>query len=438
MKQESIPEPISAPHVGRAVRRCRICGSGDLIGVLDLGVQAFTGVFPRSDDEAVPYGPLQLVKCSAESGGCGLVQLRHAFEAADMYGDNYGYRSGLNRSMVRHLQHRVMEARRRVDLSPGDVVLDIGSNDATALRCYGDAGYRLVGIDPSAAKFQRHYPKWVECVPDFFSARLFHGRVGDARARIVTSIAMFYDLEDPTAFMRQVHDVLADDGIWVFEQSYLPLMIERNAYDTVCHEHVSYYALRQIKWMADRVGLRLLDVEFNDVNGGSFCVTAARRDSPHRADERKIEAILEDEDRLGYGEQWPYERFRRRVVRHRDELRSLIRGIGARGGLVCGYGASTKGNVVLQYCGFTSDDIPMIAEVNDDKFGCVTPHTRIPIVPESEVRAARPDALLVLPWHFRDGIVAREQAYLAAGGSLLFPLPRIESVAVERELRRAA
>ena len=425
-------------HAGRAIRQCRICGSGDLLDILDLGTQAFTGVFPRAEDEAVPYGPLRLVQCSAASGGCGLVQLRHSFEAADMYGDNYGYRSGLNRSMVRHLQHRVAEARRRVSLSAGDVVLDIGANDATTLRCYGKSGYRLVGIDPSAAKFRHHYPAWVECVPDFFSARLFRERVGDARARIVTSIAMFYDLEDPTDFMRQVHDVLADDGIWVFEQSYLPLMIEQNAYDTVCHEHVSYYALRQIAWMADRAGLRILDVEFNDVNGGSFCVTAARQGSSHAADERRVGSILEEEDRLGYGESWPYDRFRQRVFRHRDELRALVNRINSSGGLVCGYGASTKGNVVLQFCDFTADDIPMIAEVNEEKFGCVTPHTRIPIVPEREVRAARPDHLLVLPWHFRDGIVGREQAYLAAGGSLLFPLPRIESVARAQVLRRAA
>jgi SAM-dependent methyltransferase len=423
---------------GTAIDRCRICGSVNLHDLLDLGTQAFTGLFPRSGSAAVPYGPLQLVKCSEATGGCGLVQLRHSFDGDMMYGETYGYRSGLNASMVRHLAHRVAEARRHVDLTPGDVVVDIGANDATTLRCYGDNGYRLIGIDPSAAKFRSFYPSWVEGVPAFFSADTFREVAGDARARIVTSIAMFYDLHDPTRFMREVHDILAPDGIWVFEQSYLPLMIERNAYDTICHEHVSYYALRQIDWMARKTGLKVIDVELNDVNGGSFCVTVARDDAPFTANDRSVQTLLEHEQRQGYGGTAVYERFRESVDRHRDDLSSLIRRTNAMGKTVCGYGASTKGNVVLQWCGLTSADVPMIAEVNDDKFGCVTPHTRIPIASEREVRARNPDCLLVLPWHFRDSIVQRERAYLDSGGTLLFPLPRIEAVSRGRTVREAA
>jgi len=429
---------MPATALGDVIQGCRICGSADLDDVLDLGTQAFTGLFPRRATDPVPYGPLQLVKCSEAAGGCGLVQLRHSFDGDLMYGDTYGYRSGLNASMVRHLAHRVAEARRHVDLAPGDVVLDIGANDATTLRCYGDNGYRLIGIDPSAAKFRGFYPSWIEGVPEFFSADTFRRVAGTARARIVTSIAMFYDLQDPTQFMREVREILAPDGIWVFEQSYLPLMIERNAYDTVCHEHVSYYALRQIDWMARRTGLKLIAVELNDVNGGSFCVTVSRDDAPFAADDRGVQALLEQERRQGFGGMPVYERFRDHVHRHRDELSALIRRTTAAGRTVCGYGASTKGNVVLQWCGLTSADIPVIAEVNDDKFGCVTPHTRIPIASERDVRERNPDCLLVLPWHFRDSIIAREQAYLENGGTLLFPLPRIEAVHRDRTVREAA
>lgn len=429
---------MTAAIQGSAIDRCRICGSADLHDLLDLGMQAFTGLFPRRASDPVPYGPLQLVKCSEVTGGCGLVQLRHSFDGSLMYGEIYGYRSGLNASMVRHLAHRVAQARRHVDLAPGDVAVDIGSNDATTLRCYGDNGYRLIGIDPAAAKFRGFYPSWVEGVPAFFSADTFREVAGSARARIVTSIAMFYDLEDPTRFMRDVREILAPDGVWVFEQSYLPLMIERNAYDTICHEHVSYYALRQIDWMARRAGLKVLDVELNDINGGSFCVTVCRDDAPFTPDDRQVQTLLEQEERHGYGDTAVYERFRDNVHRHRDDLSSLIRRTNASGKTVYGYGASTKGNVVLQWCGLTAADIPVIAEVNDDKFGCVTPHTHVPIASERDVRARNPDFLLVLPWHFRDSIVTREQGYLDNGGTLLFPLPRIEAVSRGRTVREAA
>jgi len=422
----------------RAITACRICGNEDFQEIVDLGSQALTGVFPRSADEHVPSGPLELIKCREASGGCGLVQLRHSYEPTEMYGENYGYRSGLNRSMVRHLHHRVAEVRRRVSLEAGDVVLDIGSNDSTTLRTYGDNGYRLVGIDPSAGKFRQYYPEWVECVPDFFSADTFRAHLGKGRAKIVTSIAMFYDLEDPTDFMRQVRDVLADDGVWVFEQSYLPLMVERDAYDTICHEHVSYYALRQIDWMARQAGLKILDVELNDINGGSFCVTVAHEGSRHASNDWLVEAIAEREERLGYGGNETFDRFRDRIFSHRDELTALVSSLNASGKRVYGYGASTKGNVLLQFCGFTEQDIPAIAEVNEDKFGCVTPGTRIPIASEAEVKASGPDYLVVLPWHFRENIVSREQAYLDEGGTLLFPLPAVEMVAREAIVRRAA
>lgn len=422
----------------KAINHCRICQHDEFDLVIDLGSQALTGIFPATNDPPVPEGPLELIKCRETSGGCGLVQLRHSYNPAEMYGDTYGYRSGLNQSMVRHLHRRVAEATRRVELAKGDFVLDIGSNDATTLRAYGDRGYRLIGIDPSAAKFRRHYPSWVEGIADFFTADLVRDRVGRQQARIITSIAMFYDLEDPTSFMRQIRDVLADDGIWVFEQSYLPLMIERDAYDTICHEHLSYYALKQIEWMVRRAGLKTLDVEINDINGGSFCVTAAREESRLQANQWLLDTLAAREEHLGYNGQLVYQRFRDRVFGHRDQLTTLVRNLNADGQLVCGYGASTKGNVLLQFCNFTPDDIPVIAEVNEDKFGRLTPGTCIPIASEAEVRSRQPNHLLVLPWHFRENIIERERDYLQGGGSLLFPLPKVESCGQNEAFRRAA
>ena len=410
----------------KAISKCRICGGETFDSVLNLGQQALTGVFPKAEDQHVPVGPLELVKCSEASGGCGLVQLRHSYDPSEMYGDNYGYRSGLNQSMVQHLNRRVQHALSIVSPESGDVILDIGSNDSTTLQAYGDHGFKLLGIDPSAEKFSHHYPSWVQYLPDFFTAENYRSQLGDEKAKIITSISMFYDLEDPTGFMREIHEVLDDDGIWIFEQSYLPLMIERDAYDTICHEHVSYYALRQIEWMAERAGLKVLDVELNEVNGGSFCITAAKSSSSHVVQEEKIQQLRDAEIEKGYGSQTVYVEFKKRAEKHRDELRQVISDITRSGKIVCGYGASTKGNVLLQYCGFTREDIPAIAEVNQDKFGCYTPHTLIPIVSEDDVSAMKPDFMLVLPWHFRDNIISREQGYLDRCGALIFPLPHID------------
>ena len=414
----------------RAIETCRICGNPELDPVLDLGEQCLTGVFPRRRDERVTAGPLELVKCREDAGtdACGLLQLRHTYDLAELYGLNYGYRSGLNAAMVRHLHAKVKDILALVPLAAGDLVIDIGSNDGTLLSAYPEDGPTLVGIDPTGVKFESYYPRHVRLVPDFFSARAVAEAFPGRRAKVVTSIAMFYDLDDPMDFMRQVRDVLADDGVWVFEQSYMPTMLRRTAYDTVCHEHLEYYRLKQIAWMAERVGLRLLDCRFNDVNGGSFSVVAARSEAPYPAADETIAEVLAEEERAGLATPAPYRAFRDRVRDHREALRRKVAEINAAGGKVYAYGASTKGNVVLQFCGFTASDIACVAEVNEDKFGRYTPGTGIPIVPETEARAGRPDYLMVMPWHFRDGIVAKERNYLEAGGKLLFPLPRIEIV----------
>jgi hypothetical protein len=407
---------------------CRICGNTHLVRILHLGEQALTGVFPRDPQEPVVSGPVELVRCAGAHQGCGLVQLRQSYDPGLMYGDNYGYRSGLNQSMVRHLQHRVATALAIANPEPGDLILDIGSNDSTTLRAYPANRYQLVGMDPTGPKFASYYPSHVTLIPDFFDPRAFQERFPGGRARIVTSFAMFYDLESPQAFLRGVAEVLHPEGIWVFEQSYLPSMLSQLAYDTICHEHLEYYALCQIEYMVRRNGLRIVDVELNDTNGGSFCVTVAHEGSHLPTNTRALEAVRQAEEQLDLDSDAIHESFRRRVAQHRDDFRQWVRRETAAGKTIFGYGASTKGNVLLQYCGFTPEDIRAIAEVNEEKFGRCTPQTHIPIRSEAEVRAQHPDYLLVLPWHFRTGIVQREQAYLASGGRLVFPLPQLEVV----------
>lgn len=407
-----------------AIQRCRVSGSQHLVSVLDLGYQQLTGVFPRSRDDAITSGPLELVWCPDS----GLLQLRHSYEPSEMYGENYGYRSGLNQSMVQHLSEKIRYLERLVPLSSGDVVLDIGSNDATTLKAYSDPAIRRVGIDPTGLKFREHYPDTITLVPEFFSADAYLS-VEKRPAKIVTSIAMFYDLESPVDFARQVASVLHDEGVWHFEQSYMPSMLRLNSYDTICHEHIEYYSLGVVERILSLADMRIVDVVMNAVNGGSFAVTAAKASNRSRkANKAVIDWLSEQEQRMGLGTPRPFRDFEERVFRHRDDLTRLVRSLVADGKKVYGYGASTKGNVVLQFCNFTSADIEAIAEVNPDKFGCVTPGTHIPIVSEVEARAAQPDYFLVLPWHFKDGILRREKDFLASGGRMIFPFPEIEIV----------
>lgn len=411
------------------IEGCRACGNQDLISILDLGNQALTGVFPRTRDEADLVAPLELVVCSP--AGCGLVQLRHDTDLTVMYGERYGYRSSIRPFMVNHLQGKVDAALALVDVHEGDVVLDIGSNDGTLLLGYPDIGLRLVGCDPSAEKFRTWYPENSELIVDFFSAERFREHLGGRKARIITSIAMFYDLPDPIAFMRDVRDVLADDGIWMIEHSYLPSMLDATCYDNICHEHLEFYALRQLEFMAGQAGLTVLSAERTDVYGGSLCSVLAKDTTTRRVDEAGLAALRAGESAARLDSLAPFVAFRERVQRHRVQIREFLDDSRTEGKLTLGYGASTKGNVVLQYCGVTEDDLPCIGEVSAEKHGCFTPGTKIPIVSEEVAKTQRPDQLLVLPWMYRDGFIEREQDYLVRGGRLVFPLPEFEILGVE-------
>jgi len=387
-------------------------------------------VFPRGLHATLSKGPLELVACAAleNEEACGLVQLRQSYELSEMYGENYGYRSSLNASMVKHLKSKVHQLIERHPLQSGDLVLDIGSNDGTLLSFYPDKNVTVVGIDPTGKKFASYYREHIALIPDFFSADLFRKKFGSQKARIVTSISMFYDLESPLSFMKDVASILDSDGVWHFEMSYMPSMVRTMGYDTICHEHLEYYSLHQIKWMTDRCDLKILDVAFNEINGGSFAVTVARRSSSHAEASVQIEQQLREEEAQGLSNVAQHRAFEDAVQTHKKELLSLLQTLKAKKRTVLGYGASTKGNVLLQHCGISKDLLPAIAEVNKDKFGCFTPGTNIPIISEAEAHAMNPDYFLVLPWHFRDNIVERESAFLQRGGKMIFPLPQIEII----------
>lgn len=406
------------------IQKCRESGSTDLIKVLSLGIQTLTGVFPKNSSEKVTSGPIELV-WAPESG---LLQLAHTYNAAEMYGENYGYRSGLNQSMIDHLTQKIRWLERYVQLQGGDTVVDIGSNDATTLKAYTIKGLDRLGIDPTGQKFKDHYSDGVDLISDFFSSSVYKNN-RKQRAKVITSIAMFYDLDEPVKFAKEVKEILAHDGVWHFEQSYMPSMLRTNSYDTICHEHLEYYSLQAISRIMSKAGLKITDVIMNDINGGSFAVSATHKESKKYPENRPvIDWLIEQEVRMGLNTPRPFRDFEERVYRHREDLTRLIKNLVADGKKILGYGASTKGNVVLQFCGLSAKELSAIAEVNTEKFGRVTPGTHIPIISEAEARKINPDYFFVLPWHFKDGIVRREKKFLHNGGKFIFPFPEIEII----------
>lgn len=408
----------------KTITKCRICGGEHLINVMSLGEQTLTGVFPKSRTEKITSGPVDLVQCASEVG-CGLVQLKQSYDLSEMYGMNYGYRSGLNASMVKHLHSKVDKILNLGILKHGDLVIDIGSNDATTLRAYPPGLYQLVGIDPTGVKFSSYYPPEIRLIPEFFSAEAVAKALSGKKAKVISSFSMFYDLEDPIPFAKEIEGALDDQGVWIFEQSYLPAMLRTNSFDTICHEHLEFYALKQINWIAEKAGLKVLDVEFNDVNGGSFSISAAKVGSAHQPNTEWLNKILADEQALGLDTTRAFDDFKIRVESARKELMGFLTKAKQEGKRVCGLGASTKGNVLLQYYGIDEQLLPQIGEVNEDKFGSYTPATMIPLVPETQVLESNPDYLLVLPWHFRSFF---ELLPSMRGRTLVFPLPSFEIV----------
>jgi NDP-4-keto-2,6-dideoxyhexose 3-C-methyltransferase len=412
---------------------CRICRNADLIPIFDLGSQALGSRFPKAHEPTPIEAPLVLVKCNDfdDPTRCGLIQLRDTVASDELYLHSYGYRSGLNNTMINHLTNLVREIEQRVVLSTDDLVIDIGSNDATLLKSYSSKVDK-VGIDPTGIQFKQYYTDDITLLPDFFTKNSYTDLCGTRKAKVITTISMFYDLPDPFQFAREIKDILAEDGLWVSEQSYCKTMLERNSFDTVCHEHLEYYMLKQFDYLASAVGLKILDVSLNDCNGGSFRITLTHTQNSLTPNTEVLNKLRAEEQILHTPEY--FDQFINRITTLKTELVSFLKEQKAHGKTIYLYGASTKGNTLLQYFGLDHTLITAVAERNPEKYGARTPKTNIPIIPEAEMRQANPDFLLVLPWHFKREFIEREQLYLEQGGTLIFPLPNLEFITNKKKL----
>lgn len=409
---------------------CRVCGSSALTSVISLGDQHLQGLFVKPGRESPPARriPLALVRCdpTKDERACGLLQLSHSTPVGILY-SGYWYRSGTNQTMTRHLQGIARDA---MDLTRKSAarVLDIGCNDGTLLRHY-PADFLRCGIDPSDVA--RGVDDDLVIVNDFFPSQELQKKVGEKPFDIVTSIAMFYDLEDPIAFTKQIKSALAPDGVWIFEMSYMPTMLAMNSYDTICHEHLEYYSLAVLEFIVGKADMKIFRAEINDINGGSIrCYATHRSNYSYRSPDRDIQlsALRRAEFDLELDTNRPYHDFQARIAAHRDELVSLLTRLKVEGKRIHVYGASTKGNTILQWCGINNAIIDFAADRNPEKDGARTLGTDIPIISEEKSRSMRPDYYLVLPWHFRSEFLERERPMLDSGTAMIFPLPKVEIV----------
>lgn len=409
---------------------CRVCGSSALKKVIDLGDQNLQGSFVKADKELPPIRklPTSIVRCDPmqDEKACGLLQMEHTVPPEVLY-SAYWYRSGTNNTMRTHLKGIVDKAMEMVK-TPNPLVLDIGCNDGTLLNFYPDSSEKF-GIDPSDVA--REIGSGIRVVQDIFPSHELDAAVNGRKFDIITSIAMFYDLEDPVYFVREIKKSLSSNGLWIFEMSYMPSMLKMNAYDTICHEHLEYYSLAVIEYILRLADMQIVDVELNSINGGSvrcYATHSSNFSFKNGEFQTRIRALRQQEFDLELDTDKPYRNFQDRINIHKEELVTLLRSIKREGKRIHLYGASTKGNTILQWCNIDCRIIDCAAERNPDKYGATTLGTDIPIVSEMESRTMKPDYYLVLPWHFKEEFLHRESDIIKAGTKMIFPLPTVEVI----------
>lgn len=411
-------------------KTCRVCGSSALTHVINLGEQHLQGSFIKPGKEEPPIRKIatSLVRCdpTRDEKACGLLQMEHTVPPEVLY-SAYWYRSGTNHTMRNHLREIAEEGASLIGKDKA-YVLDIGCNDGTLLKCYPKEFLKF-GVDPSDVA--QEITGDITAIQDIFPSEELINVLQGEKFDIITSIAMFYDLEDPVSFCQEIKRVLAKDGVWIFEMSYMPSMLKMNSYDTICHEHLEYYSLAVLEYVLKKADLKIVDAILNDINGGSIRCYATHIDNfvyKKKQAWQRIKLLRQEEFDMELDTDKPYKNFQDRINVHKDQLTSLLKMLKKEGKTVHLYGASTKGNTILQWCGIDNRLVDVAAERNPDKYGAYTLGTDIQIVSEAESRARKPDYYLVLPWHFKEEFIQREQEVLNSGVGMIFPLPNIEII----------
>lgn len=409
---------------------CRICGNKVLEPILSLGTQYLTNFISGSHKNNFAV-PLELVLCNKEKGGCGLVQLKHTVFPNLLY-RNFWYKSGINQTMRNALKDIVTKAERKSDLKERDIVVDVGANDGTLLRSYTIRGLRKIGFEPAVNLIEEASVETTKIINEFFNYESFRKEFKNERAKIITCIAMFYDLDNPNQFVSDIKKILDDDGIWIIQMNYLALMLKNNAFDNIVHEHLEYYSLDTLQNLLDRHELTIFDVELNEINGGSFRVYVKHSDCKKYLISKKVENLQDYEQNMKLDSLNTYLQFSKRISILKNRCRRFIENKVKKGETVYAYGASTRGNTLLQFYALDHKLIKAAIDRNPQKWGKKTVSTLIPIISEEKARLEKPDYFLILPWYFLKEFRLREDKYLRKGGKFIVPLPEFQTISFRR------
>lgn len=402
---------------------CRNCNSKKVKKVFDLGKLYFTGKFPSSSKIKLGKGILGLSFCD----NCKLVQLNNSYNSNYLFSKDYGYKTGINSTMRNHMKDVRNVILKKIKLKKEDYILDIASNDGTLLNLFS-SNLNKVGIDPILQRYRKEYRNVKYKISDFFSEKIIKKNKIREKFKIITALSVFYDLDDPNIFLKDIEKILDENGIFLIENADLYSIIKLNMFDTICHEHVAYYSTKIMMEMANKNNLRIFDLKTNDINGGSLQYFICKKKSKFKNNQFIINKILNREKKLGLSKRSTIESFYKRINKLKADTKKLLDKIAKNNHKVIGYGASTKGNVLLQYYNLGKKDMKYIADRNPYKHGRYTPGTKIKIISEIQARKIRPKYFFVLPWHFKKEILKREIKIRKKGTKIIFPLPKLQII----------
>ena len=404
------------------IKNCRNCKNTELFDLFSLGKISFTGRFSNTIHQNVPKAYLNVLMCKK----CKLVQLDRNFDLNYLYGKNYGYRTGINKTMTDHVKKIVRKCSALVKLKSKQYVLDIGSNDATLLNFYPNDIIK-VGVDPLVNKYKKFYKKINYKISNFFKIKDIEKIKIKKKFKIISALSVFYDLRDPNKFIREIKKILDDKGVFVLEHVDLYYIIKNNIFDTICHEHLIFYSSKIIIEMMKNNGLKVFNHEYNEINGGSSRYYICHSKTNFKVS-KNINKVLLRENLQGIELKKTYKLFFTKILNEKIKLIKLIKKIKNEKQDIHGYGASTKGNVLLQFYNINNKVVNYIADRNPLKWNSFTPGTRIKIISESQSRKIKPHFYLVLPWHFKNEILIREKNIRKKGTKFIFPLPKVRVV----------
>jgi len=401
---------------------CRNCKNKKLEKLFSLGQLSFTGKFPKSLLHDIPKAPLNLLMCKK----CKLVQLDRNFNIKYLYGKDYGYRTGINQTMTNHVKNTVKIASSIANLQSKDHVLDIASNDATLLNFY-DKNIVKVGVDPLANKYEKNYKNINHKISDFFHVSKVKKINLKKKFKIISALSVFYDLRDPNKFLRHVKELLDEKGVFILEHADLYMIIKNKIFDTICHEHLGFFSSKIIIEMIKKTGLKVFHHEYNNINGGSSRYYICHKIANYKV-KSSIKKVLLKEKKIGLHSKKIFTNFYKEILNQKIKLKKIIKEIKDKKLTIHGYGASTKGNVLLQFYNINNKDVSYIADRNPLKYNLFTPGTKIKIISENDSRKLRPDYYLVLQWHFKKEILSREKIAKKNGTKFIFPLPKVKII----------